>query len=137
MRKLQLASNNNKIMFDNKEVLIGERIVLNNVFFDTGKFTLRPESVSELDKWAKFLKENPTVKIEISGHTDNKGTALYNNTLSENRTITVRDYFVKNGVNKERMECKGYGFDQPIASNLTEEGQQKNRRTEIKIISKY
>jgi len=137
MQKLQIASKDVKIMFDNKEITVGERIVLNNVLFDFDKFTLRPESMTELNKWVKFLTDNPTLKIEISGHTDNKGTSEYNKVLSENRAIAVRDYFVEKGINKDRMKCKGYGFDQPIATNLTDEGRQKNRRTEIKITSKY
>jgi outer membrane protein OmpA-like peptidoglycan-associated protein len=138
LQKLQtIAPKENKIMLDNKEVEVGQRIILNNVFFDFDKFTLRPESAVELDKWVKFLKDNPTLKIEISGHTDNKGTAEYNYTLSDNRAEAVRDYFVENGVNKDRMTWRGYGFDEPIASNSTDEGRQKNRRTEIKITSKY
>jgi outer membrane protein OmpA-like peptidoglycan-associated protein/Tol biopolymer transport system component len=126
-----------KIMFDNKEIIIGERIVLENVLFDFDKFTLRPESTTELDKWVKFLTDNATLKIEILGHTDNKGTAEYNNTLSDNRAKAVYDYFVSKGINKDRMKWKGYGFDLPIASNKTDEGRQKNRRTEIKITSRY
>jgi outer membrane protein OmpA-like peptidoglycan-associated protein/tetratricopeptide (TPR) repeat protein len=137
MQKLQFASKDIKIMFDNKEITVGERIVLNNVLFDFDKFTLRSESVTELDKWVKFLADNPTLKIEISGHTDNKGTSEYNKLLSDNRAKAVRDYFVEKGINKDRMKWKGYGFDQPIATNSTDEGRQKNRRTEIKITSKY
>lgn len=127
----------NKIMFDDKEIVIGERIILENVLFDFDKSTLRPESKTELDKWVKFLTDNPNLKIEISGHTDNKGTAEYNNTLSKNRAKAVYDYFVSNGIDKDRMKWVGYGFDLPIASNKTDEGRQKNRRTEIKITSKY
>lgn len=126
-----------KIVFENKEVSVGKRIVLNNVFFDFDKYTLRPESKTELDKWVAFLKENPNLKIEISGHTDNKGTAIYNYTLSDNRAKAVYDYFAENGIAKTRMKWKGYGFDQPISTNLTDEGRQKNRRTEIKITSRY
>jgi outer membrane protein OmpA-like peptidoglycan-associated protein/Tol biopolymer transport system component len=141
LQKIPIAASvkekENKIMLDNKEVAVGQRIVLNNVFFDFDKFTLRPESAVELDKWVAFLKENPTLKIEISGHTDNKGTADYNYTLSDNRAKAVREYFMVNGINKDRMTWRGYGFDEPISTNQTEEGRQKNRRTEIKITSKY
>ena len=139
LQKIQIApkEKENKIMLDNKEVAVGQRIILNNVFFDFDKFTLRPESAVELDKWVAYLKDNPTLKIEISGHTDNKGTAEYNYTLSDNRAKAVRDYFMVNGINKDRMTWRGYGFDEPISTNQTDEGRQKNRRTEIKITSKY
>jgi len=138
LKKSQLAlKKDTKIVFDNKEVVIGERIVLNNVLFDFDKYDLRPESIKELDNWVKFLTNNPTLKIEISGHTDNKGTSEYNKILSKNRAKAVQDYFIEKGISKDRMKCKGYGFDQPIATNQTDEGRQKNRRTEIKITSKY
>ncbi|HQI45728.1 MAG TPA: OmpA family protein [Bacteroidales bacterium] len=132
-----IAIKNKKLIFENKEIVVGERIVLNNVFFDFDKYTLRPESVEELNKWVQFLSNNGTLKIEVSGHTDNKGTAEYNKTLSENRAMAVCNYFIENGIAKTRIKYKGYGFDQPIATNKTDEGRQKNRRTEIKIISKY
>lgn len=146
LQKLQITSRTptsdfktpeSKIMFDDKEIIVGERMVLNNVLFDFNKYTLRPESTTELDKWVIFLKDNPTLKIEISGHTDNKGIAGYNYTLSDNRAKSVYDYFVSKGINKDMMKWKGYGFDQPVATNNTDEGCQKNRRTEIKIISRY
>ncbi|MFA5782586.1 MAG: OmpA family protein [Bacteroidales bacterium] len=144
LQKLQIASKiptsetpESKIMFDNKEIIVGERIVLNNVLFDKYKYTLSPEATTELDKWVIFLKDNPALKIEISGHTDNKGTAEYNYTLSDNRAKSVHDYFVSKGINKDRMKWKGYGFDQPVATNNTDEGRQKNRRIEIKITSRY
>lgn len=127
----------NKIMFNDKEIVVGERIILENVLFDFDKYTLRPESKTELDKWVKFLTDNPTLKIEISGHTDNKGTSEYNKTLSKNRAEAVYNYFVTNGIKADRMKWVGYGFDLPIASNKTDEGRQKNRRTEIKITSRY
>ena len=135
--KLLLKKKKIKLCYDNKEVAVGARIILNNVFFDFDKYTLRPESAVELDKWVTFLKANPTLKIEISGHTDNKGTAEYNYTLSDNRAKAVREYFMVNGINKDRMTWRGYGFDEPISTNKTDEGRQKNRRTEIKITGKY
>ena len=125
-----------RIMFDNKEIVVGDQIVLNNVWFDFDKYSLRQESTVELDKWLAFLTDNPTLKIEVSGHTDNKGTAKYNILLSENRAKAVRDYFISRGISKTRIKWKGYGLTKPVASNLTDEGRQKNRRTEIKIISK-
>jgi outer membrane protein OmpA-like peptidoglycan-associated protein len=76
------------------------------------------------------------MRIEISGHTDNKGSAQYNQTLSESRSKSVVDYLISKGIAKERLEYKGYGLTQPMASNDNEEGRQLNRRTEFKILSK-
>lgn len=119
-----------------KKVEVGKEIVLRNIFFDFNKATLRPESKYELERLAKLMNENPTLKIEISGHTDNIGSAAYNKTLSEQRAKSVVDYLIGVGIAANRMTYVGYGFDKPIASNDTEEGRQLNRRTEFKIISK-
>jgi len=119
-----------------KKFEVGNKIVLRNIFFDFDKSTLRPESTAELDRLAKMLNDMPSLKIEISGHTDNIGSAAYNKTLSESRAKSVVDYLVKNGINANRLTYVGYGFDQPIAPNDTEEGRQQNRRTEFKVISK-
>ncbi|OQX78664.1 MAG: hypothetical protein B6D61_04965 [Bacteroidetes bacterium 4484_249] len=117
-------------------VEVGTKIVLNNIFFDFNKATLRDESVAELDRLYKLLDEMPSLKIEISGHTDNIGSASYNQELSENRAKAVVDYLTKKGIDKARLTFIGYGFKQPIASNDTEEGRQMNRRTEFKILEK-
>ncbi|NTW33186.1 MAG: OmpA family protein [Bacteroidetes bacterium] len=123
-----------KIVFDNKEIKVGDRVALNNVLFDFDKSTLRPESIVELNKWVTFLKKYPDIKIELSGHTDNIGNAEYNNLLSDNRTKTVIEYFISQGILKDRMQGKGYGFNQPVATNDNDADRQKNRRTEIRII---
>ncbi|MBC7862534.1 MAG: PD40 domain-containing protein [Bacteroidia bacterium] len=114
----------------------GKKVVLKNIFFDFDKATLRSESVSELEKLNRFLKENPTVKIELSGHTDNKGTKEYNQKLSESRAKAVVDYLISKGISASRLTFKGYWFSQPISENDTEEGRQLNRRTEFKIMGK-
>jgi outer membrane protein OmpA-like peptidoglycan-associated protein/Tol biopolymer transport system component len=119
-----------------KKIEVGNKIVLNNIFFDFDKATLRAESKAELDRLTTMLNDIPTLKIEISGHTDNIGNAAYNKTLSENRAKSVVDYLIKAGIAADRLTYKGYGFDQPIASNDTEEGRQQNRRTEFKVVSK-
>jgi outer membrane protein OmpA-like peptidoglycan-associated protein len=119
-----------------KKVEIGERIVLKNIFFDYDKSRIRRESENELDRLIKLLEDNKSLKIEISGHTDNIGSAAYNQTLSESRAKAVVDYLVDKGIAKNRLEYKGYGKDQPIATNDTPEGRQENRRTEFKILSK-
>ena len=119
-----------------KSVDVGSTIVLKNIFFDLGKATLRPESTNELERLGKLLYDNPTLKIEISGHTDNKGSAELNKKLSDGRAKAVVDYLISKGITGDRLTYVGYGKEQPIASNDTEDGRQQNRRTEFKIISK-
>lgn len=119
-----------------KKVEVGSTIVLNNIFFDFNKATLRPESTSELERLVKLLTDLPTLKIEISGHTDNVGASAYNKKLSEQRAKAVVDFLVGKGIVADRLTFVGYGFDKPIATNDTEEGRQMNRRTEFKILSK-
>jgi outer membrane protein OmpA-like peptidoglycan-associated protein/tetratricopeptide (TPR) repeat protein len=115
---------------------IGNKVVLNNIFFDTNKFDLKPESIAELQKLVEFLTVNPTVHIEISGHTDNVGNDQLNQTLSENRAKAVYEYLIASQVTPARLVFKGYGKTQPIAPNTSEEGRKKNRRTEFMIIAK-
>ncbi|HET6246037.1 MAG: OmpA family protein [Bacteroidetes bacterium] len=119
-----------------KNVAVGSKIVLKNIFFDFGKFTLRPESTNELERLIKLLNDVPTLKIEISGHTDNRGSAEMNQKLSENRAKTVVEYLINKGIPTSRLEFKGYGLTEPVATNETDEGRQENRRTEFKILSK-
>lgn len=119
-----------------KKVEVGQSIVLNNIFFDTGVATLRPESFAELGVLYKLLVDNPALRIEISGHTDNVGSATLNQRLSENRAKAVVDFLVGRGITPDRLTFKGYGFEQPIASNETAAGRQMNRRTEFKILEK-
>ena len=131
--------------YDNKEIQlvipmkktqIGAKIILNNIFFDFGKSSLRIESEIELNRVIELLKTNTDIVIEISGHTDNIGSLTANNLLSEARAKSVVDFIISHGINKERIQYKGYGYMQPIADNENEEGRQKNRRTEFKIIGK-
>ena len=117
-----------------KKIKIGKSIVLRNIFFDYNKFTIRPESQSELDRLVILMNENPQIKVEISGHTDNVGGDAYNLELSDNRAKAVVDHLVNEGIAQERLIYKGYGESQPIASNDIPEGRQENRRTEFKII---
>jgi outer membrane protein OmpA-like peptidoglycan-associated protein/tetratricopeptide (TPR) repeat protein len=119
-----------------KNIAVGSKIILKNIFFDFDKATLRPESTNELERLTKLLTDVPTLKIEISGHTDSKGADDYNKTLSNNRAKAVLDYLVKAGIAAGRLTSVGYGEEQPIAGNETDEGRQLNRRTEFKILSK-
>jgi outer membrane protein OmpA-like peptidoglycan-associated protein/tetratricopeptide (TPR) repeat protein len=110
-------------------------IVLKNIFFDLGKFDLKPESTIELDNIFQLMKENPTLKVQISGHTDNIGKAADNMTLSNNRAQAVVKYLTGKGIEAPRLSFKGFGATKPIADNATEEGKAQNRRTELQVIS--
>ena len=111
------------------------RIVLKNVFFDTKKTELNPESITELDNVVRLLNENPNLKIQISGYTDNVGKPADNLKLSTGRAVAVVNYLLNKSVKNERLVFKGYGETNPIANNNTEEGRAKNRRTELSVIS--
>jgi outer membrane protein OmpA-like peptidoglycan-associated protein len=115
---------------------VGNKVILKNIFFDTNKYNLKPESRSELQKMLEFLALNPTIHIEISGHTDNVGNDELNQTLSENRAKSVYDYLLSGKVDPARMVFKGYGKTQPIAPNDNDDNRAKNRRTEFKITAK-
>jgi outer membrane protein OmpA-like peptidoglycan-associated protein len=108
--------------------------VLNNIFFDSGKADLRPESFAELDKLQKLLKQNPTLQVEISGHTDNVGKDSENQILSEKRALSVLDYLIKNGANVLNIKSIGNGSKKPMLPNYSEENRQINRRIEMKIL---
>jgi outer membrane protein OmpA-like peptidoglycan-associated protein/tetratricopeptide (TPR) repeat protein len=118
-----------------KNVCIGCKIVLNNIFFDTGKSNLRPESTNELTRLLKLMNDIPKLRIEISGHTDNVGSKKSNEQLSERRAKAVVDYLISKGVSASRLEYKGYGDTQPVSPNDTPQGRQQNRRTEFKVLN--
>ncbi len=112
----------------------GKMIVLNNLFFDTDSYMLKNQSTIELNKIYDFLELNTNIRIEISGHTDNTGSAKHNMELSEMRAAGVVKYLLSKGISTDRLESRGYGDSRAIDSNETEEGKAKNRRTELKII---
>ena len=116
--------------------MLGETVILKNIFFDTDKSELKTESLSEIDRLITLLIKNPLLKIEISGHTDNVGTKEYNQNLSLLRAKAVYEYLIVKGINKNRLSYIGYGMSQPIDSNDTPDGQTKNRRTEFKVVEK-
>ncbi len=136
-------------------------MVVENIFYDFDKATLRPESKEALDQMIKMLNDNPNVTIELGAHTDRKGTDEYNERLAQRRAQSVVDYLIAGGIDKERLEAKGYGESAPKAINkrmaerfdflnegdvLTEEfilgltpeqqeiADQINRRTEFKVL---
>jgi outer membrane protein OmpA-like peptidoglycan-associated protein len=106
------------------------RFILDGVNFDTGKATLRPESVDSLDLVAEVMAHKKNIRIEISGHTDNAGKKKANQVLSEKRAQSCRDYLVSKGIEPGRIVTVGYGDERPIAPNETEQGRQRNRRIE-------
>lgn len=119
---------------------IGQVFRLNNVFFDFDKYSLRPESFVELDRVVSFLDEYPNIEIEMSAHTDSKGSDEYNYTLSDNRARSVREYILSKGIAAKRIISQGYGETKPVADNANPdgsdnpEGRQLNRRVEFKIL---
>lgn len=115
---------------------VGRSIRLNNIFFDTGKSELRPESSPELDRLVTTLNEAPKLVIEVRGHTDNTGSNEINAKLSQDRADAVREYFISKGIEPDRIASKGFGESKPVATNDTDEGRQLNRRVEFVIVKK-
>ena len=116
-------------------------IVLENIFYDLDKHDIRPDAAIELDKLVRILKANPTIRIELSSHTDSRQTRKYNQDLSERRAQAAVDYIVSKGIDRKRLVAKGYGetrLRNKCADfvECSEEDHQVNRRTEFKIISK-
>jgi outer membrane protein OmpA-like peptidoglycan-associated protein len=117
-----------------KPIEKGARVVLNNIFFETGKAELSPESRLDLDKAIELMQTNPSMVVEVGGHTDNVGDEANNMRLSHERAKSVRQYIVDAGIASQRIEAKGYGETTPVADNDTEEGRAANRRTEFIIL---
>jgi OOP family OmpA-OmpF porin len=101
------------------------------VLFDVNSAEIKPAAYPMLDEASSILKENPMLKVEIDGHTDNTGPADYNMKLSEGRANNVMEYFIRNGIDANRLTIKGFGSTKPAASNDTREGRAKNRRVEL------
>jgi outer membrane protein OmpA-like peptidoglycan-associated protein/tetratricopeptide (TPR) repeat protein len=110
-------------------------IVLKNVFFDTKKMDLKPESITELDNVVRLMNENPNMKVMISGFTDNVGKPIDNLALSKGRAVSVVNYLISKGINNSRLSFKGLGETDPVADNKTEQGRTLNRRTELRVLS--
>lgn len=108
---------------------------LDNVFFDQSSYQLRPESHAQLDLLADQLKNRPTLRIEIAGHTDNVGDPRLNQALSENRARVISNYLTGKGIEAGRIRFRGYGSQQPVAPNDSEENKRKNRRVEVRVLS--
>ena len=119
-----------------KEAKKGSSFVIDDILYNTNSAELKEESRIVLDNFAQYLKENPTIKIQIEGHTDNVGNVKDNEALSSNRAFSVKAVLEEFGVDGKRILAKGYGPNRPIADNKTEEGRAKNRRTEFQILEK-
>jgi len=113
---------------------VEQRIVLRGIQFDFDKYNIKPEYQPILDEAVSTLKSKPDVKVVISGHTDNSGTAEYNMGLSERRAKAVLDYFTTKGISASRLQAVGRGLNDPVADNKTKEGRALNRRVELKVV---
>jgi len=115
-------------------IALNKITTLKNIQFETNAYRLKDVSKVELDKLLQLLTDNPTIKIEVNGHTDNTGKAEDNLKLSTNRAKTVVDYLIEKGIAAQRLQYKGYGATKPLTDNTTEAGRSMNRRTEFKVI---
>ncbi|MBP7497575.1 MAG: OmpA family protein [Bacteroidales bacterium] len=127
---------NTKIDMEIKELKVGNAYKLNDIYFQTDSFALTEESKLVINDFINYLNENKNMKIAIYGHTDNVGDASYNLSLSENRAKSVFEYIIKQGIEKTRLNYKGFGMTKPVDTNNTPEGKAKNRRTEFYILEK-
>jgi outer membrane protein OmpA-like peptidoglycan-associated protein len=114
-------------------IRVGTSIRLNNIFFDSAKAVLLPASVAELSRLVDILQENPTMQIEVAGHTDSEGDDAANMKLSDDRARAVMTFLTQHGVAASRLRSQGYGESKPVAPNSTKEGRQQNRRVEFTI----
>ncbi len=119
-----------------KKIEVGSTVVLNNIFFGFNESTLKDESINELERLVQLIKDNPGIKLEIGSHTDNVGSEEYNKVLSEDRSKSVVNYLIQKGIPATKLVAVGYGEAKPVASNESETGRQKNRRTEFKVVGK-
>lgn len=122
--------------FELDRVEVGAKVILKNIYFETNKSALLPESFTTLNSVVKLMQNNPSLRLEISGHTDNVGSMKYNKKLSMERAKSCVDYLVQQGITQDRLEYKGFGFQFNLFPNDSDENKAKNRRVEFKILSK-
>ncbi len=128
-----IADSPDSVLEVKKNIQVGEKIQLKNIFFENGRYYLLPESYTELNKLAQYLLRNPNMVVQINGHSDNSGSKFKNQKISEQRAREVFEYLIKKGV-QNKMYFKGYGSAMPIASNDNDIDRAKNRRVEFEII---
>lgn len=136
VKEASFAKQPEPVKIEVNEAKAGSSFVINNIYYNTNSADLKSESFIVLEAFAEYLKENPSINIEIQGHTDNVGNAKDNEALSANRAFTVKAFLEEKGVAGKRISAKGYGSSKPIADNSSEEGKAKNRRTEFLIKTK-
>lgn len=122
-----------------EKVVVGQKFVMENIFYDFDKWDILPESEVELNKLVKIMKENPSWKVELGSHTDSRGSDTYNEKLSQKRSDSAVDYIVEHGIDRNRIIAKGYGESQLVnrcddGVDCTDEEHRQNRRTEFKIL---
>jgi OmpA-OmpF porin, OOP family len=120
--------------FKLQPIEVGALINLKSVLFELGSTSLLDESYPELNVVVEFLRSNPTVEIELEGHTDNRGDRNKNLVLSQQRVDKIKSYLVSRGISSRRIKGKGYGGSRPIATNDSEEARKLNRRVEFRIV---
>ena len=118
-----------------EKLVLGQQVIMKNIFFNTNEYTLLPSSLSEIETLTNLLNSNKNIHIEIQGHTDNTGSNTTNQKLSIDRAKAVYDRLISNGVATERLSYKGYGQTQPVAANDSEEHRKLNRRTSFLVTS--
>ncbi|MGM0497714.1 MAG: OmpA family protein [Bacteroidota bacterium] len=136
LNKMEIKNDSIHKDFYLDKVEVGKKMVLENIYFETGKSKLKKESYEELERVVELLEENPSIKLEISGHTDNVGSYVANKKLSKARAKSVVDYLTSKEISESRLKYEGYSFTKPIETNDTPEGRQKNRRVEFEILEK-
>jgi peptidoglycan-associated lipoprotein len=135
-RKKLVMDTTFKVALKLDRLAVNVTFVLDNIYYDLDKFNIRTDAAFELDKLVQIMQDNPTLKIELSSHTDNRASDSYNNKLSQNRAESAVSYIISKGVEKDRMIAKGYGETRLIIKEAkTEEEHQRNRRTEFTILS--
>jgi outer membrane protein OmpA-like peptidoglycan-associated protein len=125
-----------ELLLELEPIKAGQSVTLENVFFDYDSYEISKRSDQEIEKVFQFLQLNPSLNVLLEGHTDNQGTLAHNKELSANRAKAVLNRLVKLGIDAQRLKSEGFGASKPIASNEDEKGRSKNRRTELRIISK-
>jgi outer membrane protein OmpA-like peptidoglycan-associated protein len=135
MLKEVVSENHYEVNIPMQPFAKGANIVLRNILFETGKYILLPESIAELEKIVTILRENPSMRVQIGGHTDNIGKDADNLALSALRAKAVVDHIISKGILASRLTSKGFGATMPVADNATEQGRALNRRTEMTVVS--
>ncbi|MBL0334594.1 MAG: OmpA family protein [Chitinophagaceae bacterium] len=132
--RIELAKSQ-AVVFNNKKLQEGDKLVLNNIQFAVNSAALLPAGKAELDKLAMFMKQNTRIEIQLSGHTSAEGSAAGNRELSLKRVRSCKDYLAAKGIDESRIMIRGFGPDRPVAGNDTEANRALNRRVEMEITS--